>query len=92
MPETEIIAVAGQQALWVALKVGAPLLLLLLAVGLVISLLQALTQIQEASLAFVPKLAATGLGLLLLAPMALSALRDFTMQLFDQMVTIGGLR
>ena len=48
-------ALAAREALWVALQVGGPLLLLLLAVGLVIAVLQALTQVNEATLAFLPK-------------------------------------
>jgi flagellar biosynthetic protein FliQ len=47
-----------QQALWTTLKVGAPLLIITLIVGLVISLFQALTQIQESTLSFVPKVIA----------------------------------
>ena len=48
----------GRDALWVLLKVSAPVMFVSLAVGLVIALFQALTQIQEMTLTFVPKLAA----------------------------------
>ena len=48
-------AIAAREALWISLQVGGPLLLLLLAVGLVIAVLQALTQVNEATLAFLPK-------------------------------------
>ena len=46
----------GNEAIMVALKIGAPIMLMALACGLVISILQALTQIQEMTLTFVPKL------------------------------------
>jgi flagellar biosynthesis protein FliQ len=90
--ETEAIALAGQQALWTSLLVGGPLLLLLLVVGLCVALLQALTQIQEAALAFVPKLVALGIALLLGAPAATGVLRTFAEQLFYGIVAVGGVR
>lgn len=92
MVESDVIALAGQQALWTALLVGGPLLGILLAVGLVIAVLQALTQVQEAALAFVPKLLALGLALLFGSSAALTALRSLTEGLFDQVVAVGGLR
>ena len=88
----DTVAVAGQQALWASLVVGGPVLLLILVVGLIISLLQALTQVQEAALAFVPKLLALGLALLFGSSAALTALRSLTEGLFDQVVAVGGLR
>ncbi|HRY24814.1 MAG TPA: flagellar biosynthetic protein FliQ, partial [Geminicoccaceae bacterium] len=48
----------ARQAIWVMLKVGAPMMLVALVVGLCVSLLQALTQIQEMTLTFVPKILA----------------------------------
>ena len=62
------IAEASRQALWVSLQVGGPLLLLLLIVGLVVAVFQALTQVNEASLSFLPKLAALGIGARKLGP------------------------
>jgi flagellar biosynthetic protein FliQ len=92
MTETDTLALAGQQALWTCLMLGGPLLVLLLVVGLAIAVVQALTQIQEASLAFVPKLAVLGLALMFGGSMAMDLLRSFTEGLFEQVVSVGGLR
>ncbi|HEX2939848.1 MAG TPA: flagellar biosynthetic protein FliQ, partial [Rhodopila sp.] len=59
-------------------------------VGLLISFLQAITQINEATLAFLPKVAAIGLSLLLLGPYMASTLADFARHVFDQVVAVGG--
>ena len=64
-----------------ALMLSGPILLAALAVGLVVGLLQALTQIQDQSLTFVPKLIALTLLILLLLPWGLSLLTDFTVDL-----------
>jgi flagellar biosynthesis protein FliQ len=77
----------GNQAIMVALQIGAPVMLLALAVGLVISILQALTQIQEMTLTFVPKILVIFVSLLLLMPVMLSTLIDFTQSLFARIVT-----
>jgi flagellar biosynthetic protein FliQ len=77
----------GNQAIMVALEIGAPVMLLALAVGLVISILQALTQIQEMTLTFVPKILVIFVSLLLLMPFMLSTLIDFTQSLFARIVT-----
>jgi flagellar biosynthetic protein FliQ len=77
----------GNQAIMVALEIGAPVMLLALAVGLVISILQALTQIQEMTLTFVPKILVIFVSLLLLMPVMLSTLIDFTQSLFARIVT-----
>ena len=77
----------GNQAIMVALEIGAPVMLLALAVGLVISILQALTQIQEMTLTFVPKILVIFVSLLLLMPFMLGTLIDFTQSLFARIVT-----
>ncbi|MCQ4161970.1 flagellar biosynthetic protein FliQ [Roseomonas sp. GC11] len=92
MMDAELVGLAGQQALWTALLIGGPLLGVLLAVGLAVALFQALTQVQEAALAFVPKLLALGLMLLFGSSAAVTALRSLTERLFDQVVALGGLR
>ncbi|MBP0446233.1 flagellar biosynthetic protein FliQ [Roseomonas sp. SSH11] len=89
--ENDIVAQSLRDSLWITLQLGAPLLVALLAVGLAVSVVQALTQVQEASLAFLPKLAVAGGGLMLLGPFMAGALRDWTITLFDRMVTLGGL-
>jgi flagellar biosynthetic protein FliQ len=84
------VAMAVREALWVSLQLAGPPLLLVLAIGLVISLLQALTQIQEATLAFVPKLAAMGALLLFLGPAMTRIMQGWASRLFDQLIAIGG--
>ncbi|MCS6891843.1 MAG: flagellar biosynthetic protein FliQ [Rhodovarius sp.] len=85
-------ALALGQALWVSLQLAGPPLLALLLIGLVISLLQALTQVQEATLAFLPKLLALGAMLLWLGPFMTRVLQGWAQQLFDQAVAVGGWR
>ena len=65
------------QAMLVALKMAAPLLLVVLIVGLVISIFQAATQINEMTLAFVPKLLAAGVALVLLGPWLITTMVDY---------------
>lgn len=84
------IASALSGMLMVMLKLGAVPLLLVLVVGLVVSLFQAVTQIQEATLAFVPKLLVVGGVLALMGPFMLGTLSDYTRTLMDQMVAVGG--
>ncbi|MBK8157283.1 MAG: flagellar biosynthesis protein FliQ [Rhodospirillaceae bacterium] len=83
MDEAALLEIA-RDAVIVTLKVGAPIMLISLAVGLLISLFQALTQIQEATLTFVPKVVIVFMSLLLLAPFMLHALIDFTEQIMSR--------
>ena len=79
----------GRQTLLVFLKVALPLLLISLAVGLVISLFQALTQIQEMTLSFVPKITIVFLALIFLMPFMMHTLSDFDTELHTRMVAVG---
>lgn len=88
MPATQVLALV-QSALMLVLTVAGPLLLTSLIVGTVIGLLQALTQIQETTLTFVPKLLAMGLVLLLMLPTMGQALADFMAKISDLIVTGG---
>lgn len=90
MSAEEALAQSLRETLWVSLQVMGPPLIALLAIGLIISLLQALTQVQEATLAFLPKLIVGGLLMVLLGPFTLAVMRGFTERLFDRMVAIGG--
>lgn len=76
--------------LLLSMKLGGPLLLAALVVGLVVSLVQTVTQINEPTLAFLPKVAAIGVVLLLLGPFMLATLSDATRVVFDRMIAIGG--
>lgn len=83
-PET-VIGLA-EAALMLVLTVVGPLLLTALIVGVVIGLVQALTQIQEATLTFVPKILAMGVVLLLSLPMIGSAFAGFMASLSDLII------
>ena len=71
-----------QDALKTAIMMGSPLLLTALAVGLVVSLVQAVTSIQEMTLSYIPKMIAVGLVLMLLAPWILEIMTDFITRAF----------
>jgi flagellar biosynthetic protein FliQ len=86
--QADILDIA-REALLVTLKLGAPVLLLALIAGLAISLLQALTQMQEMTLSFVPKILTILLSLFLFLPFMLSTLSDFTRELMDR-IAAGG--
>lgn len=77
----DVVAI-GQQAIFVALLAAAPVLLLSMIVGLVVSLFQAVTQIQEPTLAFIPKIVVSALALLFFAPFILALLTDFAARTF----------
>jgi len=77
----------GRETIIVALKLGAPALLLELAVGLAISFLQALTQIQEMTLTFVPKMVVILLSLMVFLPFMLATLTSFTEGLMSRIVS-----
>ncbi|MFC3746306.1 flagellar biosynthesis protein FliQ [Paenibacillus sp. GCM10012306] len=79
-----IIGLAGQ-AVYIVLEVSAPMLILGLTVGLIISIFQATTQIQEQTLAFVPKIVAVLLALLLFGPWIITKLVDFTSQILGNL-------
>ncbi|AMM19716.1 flagellar biosynthetic protein FliQ [Frondihabitans sp. PAMC 28766] len=74
----------GIQALLVAAKLAAPILITSLVVGFAISLLQSITQIQEPTLAFVPKAVAVAIALVVCGSWMISTMVTFTTQLFDQ--------
>jgi flagellar biosynthetic protein FliQ len=73
----QMVLTMGQDALLTLLMVAAPVLGIVLLVGLVISLFQAITQINEATLTFIPKLIAAMLALAIAGPWMLSILIDF---------------
>lgn len=75
----------GKQALLLVLILSAPMLLLGLAVGVLISILQSVTQIQEMTLTFVPKIIATVLALIFFGPWMLRLLMSFTIQLYAKL-------
>lgn len=79
----------SRDAIVVMLQIGAPVMLVALIVGLSISLVQALTQIQEMTLAFVPKILVIFLSLLFFLPFMTTTLTTFSQRLFDRIVALG---
>ncbi|GIP33081.1 flagellar biosynthesis protein FliQ [Paenibacillus sp. J2TS4] len=79
-----VIRLAGE-AVYTVLKASAPMLVVALVVGLAISIFQATTQIQEQTLAFVPKIVAVLLTVLLFGPWILTTMVDFTFNLFSNL-------
>jgi flagellar biosynthetic protein FliQ len=79
-----------QQALFVTALVAAPLLLTALAVGLIVSIFQAATQINEMTLSFIPKLIAMFAVLVLAGPWILSTLVDYVQRLFGSIPQLIG--
>lgn len=79
-----IIGLAGQ-AVYTVLKASAPMLILALVVGLIISIFQATTQIQEQTLAFVPKIVAVFLAIIVFGPWILNTVVDFTYNLLNNL-------
>jgi flagellar biosynthetic protein FliQ len=88
MNQAEALDLA-RETIIVVLELSAPVMLLGLLVGVVISLIQALTQVQEQTLAFVPKLIAIFVSLLIFLPFMLTTLSNFTERLVDRIATIG---
>lgn len=89
MNEVAVLEV-GSQALWVILKVSAPIMIVGLVVGLIISLFQALTSIQEMTLTFVPKIIVIFISIVIFLPFMMTTMLEFTRELFDRMVSLSG--
>jgi flagellar biosynthesis protein FliQ len=89
MGEAEISSILRDTML-VVLKLGGPVLICALLVGVTMSLIQAMTQINEATLAFVPKVLMIGAVLALTGSFMMSTLTTYTQGLFDQMIEVGG--
>jgi flagellar biosynthetic protein FliQ len=78
----ELILKLGQETLKTTAMLAGPLLFSALAVGLAVSVFQAVTQINEATLTFIPKMIVAGVVLLLAAPWMMDVMNQFTVQLF----------
>jgi flagellar biosynthetic protein FliQ len=88
MTDQQVLEIA-QQALLISIQIGAPTLLVGLVVGVAIALIQALTQIQEMTLVFVPKILVIFLTMFLTLPWMMSVLVAFTRELADTMIGAG---
>jgi flagellar biosynthetic protein FliQ len=89
MTPTTVIEI-GRQALEVALMISAPLFIAALATGLIVSIFQAATQINEATLSFVPKLIAIFLTLILAGPWMITVMTDYIRRLYEAIPTMIG--
>jgi len=87
----QMVISIGREALQVTLLVAAPMLGFGLLIGLVISIFQAVTQINETTLTFVPKILAVALALLLFMPWIINTLTDFARHMFALIPQLGGV-
>ena len=87
---SQYVIALGKEAIMLTLMVSAPMLVLGLIVGLTISVFQAVTQINEMTLTFVPKIIAVGLALLICFPWIINMLVGFTTRLFTSIPTLVG--
>lgn len=81
----ELIMKLGQDALKTTAMVSAPLLGAALVTGLAVSILQAITQINEATLTFIPKMVIIGIVIILAGPWMLDVISQFTIELFENL-------
>ncbi len=84
----ESVITIGQQALWVTMLLAAPMLLSALAVGLLVGMFQAATQINEMTMSFIPKLAVLVLALIVAGPWMLTVIVNYTKQLMAQIPSL----
>ena len=84
----EMVTTIGQQALWVTMMIAAPLLLSALAVGLLVGMFQAATQINEMTLSFIPKLLVLVLALVAAGPWMLAVIVNYSKNLMEQIPSL----
>lgn len=90
MDENLVIDLA-RRTLWIAVEIVAPALLVGMAIGLLVSLFQAITSLQEQTLTLVPKMLAVVVTLMLLLPWILGKVHDFARELFESLSTFAGI-
>jgi flagellar biosynthetic protein FliQ len=81
----EFVISLAEKGIYTTLLISAPVLILALAVGLVVSIFQATTQIQEQTLAFIPKIVAVLLALIFFGPWMLTKMIDFAYQVLGNL-------
>jgi flagellar biosynthetic protein FliQ len=89
MTPTTVIDI-GRQAIEITLLISAPLFIAALVIGLIVSIFQAATQINEATLSFVPKLIAVFVTLILAGPWMITVLTDFVQRLYGAIPSLIG--
>lgn len=85
----EFVIDIGRQAIETTLLIAAPMLLVALVVGLVISIFQAATQINEQTMTFIPKIVGVFITLLIFAPWMLRKVTAFLTMIFNQLPNVG---
>ncbi|QAS50985.1 flagellar biosynthesis protein FliQ [Halobacillus litoralis] len=80
----------AKEGIYTVLLISGPLLILALAVGLIVSIFQATTQIQEQTLAFIPKIVAVMIGLIVFGPWMLTNMVDFAENIFSNLNILVG--
>lgn len=85
-----MVVTLGREALILTMMIAGPMLLFGLIVGLCIALFQAVTQIQEMTLTFIPKILAVGTALLIFLPWMINKATDFTRHIFELIPTLVG--
>lgn len=80
----------AKEGIYTVLLVSGPLLILALAVGLLVSIFQATTQIQEQTLAFIPKIVAVLVGMIFFGPWMLTTMVEFTARIFNNLNVLVG--
>jgi flagellar biosynthetic protein FliQ len=86
----QMVVAIGREALMLTVMISGPLLLFALVIGLIISIFQAVTQIQEMTLTFVPKILAVALALLIFLPWMINMATDFARHMFELIPTLTG--
>ncbi len=88
MMNQETVIDIAQQSIYTLIIVASPILLTALTVGLLVSIFQAVTSIQEQTLAFVPKIIAVFLALLIFGPFIITTVQEFIIELFKMIPTL----
>jgi flagellar biosynthetic protein FliQ len=88
----ELILKLGQETLKTTALLCGPLLLAALVIGLLVSIFQAVTQINEATLTFIPKMIVVGVVLVIAAPWMMDVMNHFTVQLFENLTDMVRIR
>ena len=88
--ETQTVVDIARTSIYTVLMVSAPMLALALVVGLAISILQAITQIQEMTLTFIPKIVAVAIALVVFLPWMITTIVSYASNLFQLIPGLGG--
>lgn len=86
----ELVINLGKEAMYITMLIAGPILGIGLLIGLVVSIFQATTQIQEQTLVFIPKIAAVFVTLVVLGPWILQVLVDYVVRLFENIPSLIG--